>query len=55
MNTIIKQTKVMEPETIQKNGADLKRLTGNGNFRLLTLLAFILLFGIKTMAQGIIP
>jgi len=55
MITIIRKKRVMEPETIQKTGANLKSRTGSGNVKLLTLLAFIVLFGVNAPAQGIIP
>ena len=54
MNMIIKQTRVMEPETIDKNGESLKSQMSRGNFRLFILLVFMILFGFGAMAQDVI-
>jgi len=51
---IIKQTRVMEPETIKKNVESSKNHKSKRNLKLFTLLTFILLFGIKAMAQDFI-
>jgi len=54
MRTIIRQTRVMEPETIEKNGESSKSCMSRRNIFLLTLLAFIMLFGFNAMAQDVI-
>jgi len=45
---------VMESETIQKNGASLKNWKSRENFKLFTLLTFIMLFGFNAIAQDVI-
>jgi len=46
--------KVMETGNHFKNGASLKSQMSRGNFRLFTLLAFMMLFGFRAMAQDVI-
>jgi len=46
--------RVMETETIQKNGASPKSRKSRGNFKLVTLLAFFILFSFRAVAQDVI-